>query len=89
MMDGEVTLSRKKRYANSICSPSSADCLNGMLSIAERFMPTHQFQVEQILVGEQQGGEEETDWVSWRDMCKPKQVGGLGFQDVDIFNLHS
>jgi hypothetical protein len=32
-------------------------------------------------------GERKTCWVSWRYMCKPKYMGGLGFRDVELFNL--
>jgi hypothetical protein len=26
-------------------------------------------------------------WVKWEDMCKPKNVGGLGVQDLNVTNL--
>ena len=31
--------------------------------------------------------ERKTCWVSWKEMCKPKYMGGLGFRDIGLFNL--
>lgn len=25
-------------------------------------------------------------WVKWQDMCKPKMQGGMGFEDLSMFN---
>lgn len=32
-------------------------------------------------------GERKIVWVSWDSMTKPKYMGGLGFRDIDMFNL--
>jgi hypothetical protein len=32
-------------------------------------------------------GERKTAWVSWKSMAMPKYCGGLGFRDIEIFNL--
>ena len=32
-------------------------------------------------------GERKTCWVSWSEMTKPRYMGGLGFRDVELFNL--
>lgn len=32
-------------------------------------------------------GERKTAWVSWKTMSKPKFMGGLGFRDIELFNL--
>jgi hypothetical protein len=32
-------------------------------------------------------GERRTCWVAWWEICKPKLLGGLGFRDIELFNL--
>lgn len=33
-------------------------------------------------------GKRKPSWVSWKSMIEPKFMGGLGFQDFELFNLH-
>jgi hypothetical protein len=33
------------------------------------------------------GGKRHTCWVAWDDMTMPKHMGGLGFRDIELFNL--
>jgi len=33
------------------------------------------------------GDERKTHWVSWKKLCLPKNQGGLGFKDLEQFNL--
>ena len=33
------------------------------------------------------GNENGIAWRSWKQLCRSKQVGGLGFRDIELFNL--
>ena len=35
----------------------------------------------------QRGQESKIAWVSWKKMCKSKLNGGMGFQNLQAFNL--
>ena len=32
-------------------------------------------------------GERKTSWVAWGKIVQPKYIGGLGFRDIEMFNL--
>ena len=35
----------------------------------------------------QRGQESKFAWVSWKEMCKSKSSGGMGFRNLQAFNL--
>ena len=35
----------------------------------------------------QQDKENKMHWVSWEDICRRKEEGGLGYRDLHVFNL--
>ena len=42
--------------------------------------------IRQFWWGSKQG-QRKPAWVSWKTMCKPKNMGGIGFRDIELFNL--
>lgn len=47
-------------------------------------------EIEQIMVPflwGQKGGEKKVHWVSWKNLCKTKNEGGMGFKDLSMFNM--
>ena len=42
--------------------------------------------IRQFWWGSKQG-KRKPSWVAWEEMTKPKHLGGLGFRDLEIFNL--
>jgi hypothetical protein len=48
-------------------------------------VPTHQWFVRNFWWGSKEG--KKPCWVAWEEMVKPKFLGGLGFCDIELFNL--
>lgn len=40
-----------------------------------------------IFVWGSKNSERKTTWVSWESLTMPKYMGGLGFRDMELFNL--
>jgi hypothetical protein len=57
-----------------------------MLQTSKRPLFALKLFVSQILVGSKDG-KTKPAWVSWKDMTRPKGMGGLGFRDIELFNL--
>ena len=85
-VDGKMLVSRGKEVliksvAQSI-STYSMSCFKLCRGLTEHISSL----LRKFWWGSKQG-QRKLAWVSWKTMCKPKNMGGIGFRDIELFNL--
>jgi hypothetical protein len=85
-MDGDVPLDRGKGGAYKIRRASNPHIFDVLLPTTKGFVPTHQWFVRNVWWASKEG-KRKPCWVAWEEMVKPKFFGGLGFCDIELFNL--
>jgi hypothetical protein len=56
------------------------------ISASKNLMPGYHLHDGKVLWGHKEN-DERIAWMSWKNMGKAKEIGGLGFRDLEFFNL--
>jgi hypothetical protein len=86
-MDGEDFIFRWKGGTYKVCGTSYPYLFHVVFQIAKRRLCAHINGLLRKFWWGSKNGERKTAWVSWEEMTQPKYMGGLGFRDIELFNL--
>ena len=81
-----MLISRRERGTYKVCSSIHPNVFYVMFQIAMGLCEHINGVIRKFWWGSKDG-QRKTAWVSWKTMSKPKFMGGLGFRDVELFNL--
>jgi hypothetical protein len=87
-LDGESSFGWMERDFNQNFPPGYTSIFNGSFK-SPKGLCDHITNLGQKFWRESKNGEQKVAWVSWDSMMMPKYKGGLGFRDIEVFNLSS
>lgn len=86
-VDGAISLGRGKRSANQSSCPSNTYLLYGVFKLPRGLCQHINLLIRKFWWGNTTNGRRKTNWVAWKKLIQPKFMGGLGFRDIELFNL--
>ena len=85
-LEGKFVIKRRKGGTYKSYSPSHTYLFYVVLLIPSTLCKELEGLMAKFWRGDQSDARK-IHWVSWEKMCQPKEVEGLGFKDLHVFNL--